>query len=336
MSDGGEVSDVADRVSDRDAAGDDVFAAGCAWIDGEFVPIADARVPILDTGFVRSDLTYDVAAVWDGRFFRLDDHLERLHRGCLRLRLFPPLALGEIREILIGTVQRSGLRDAYVEAIVTRGIPKDGGRDPRVLQPRFYAFAIPYVWLADLEQQERGVALAIARDTLRTPSESIDPTVKNFQWGDLTRALFEAYDKGAAFPVLTDSSDLVTEGAGYNIFALVDGVLYTPASGALHGITRKTVLEIAEDEGLTAIVGDLPVAKLTRAQEVFLTSTAGGVMPAASLDGEPIGQGSPGEVASRLRKRYWELHYDDRYTLPVEYDRPGIEVGGPPAVKLHR
>lgn len=297
----------------------DDFAAGCAWIDGTFVPIADARVPILDTGFARSDLTYDVVAVWDGRFFRLQDHLERLRRGCSRLRLTPPLSWDEIRAVLLGTVERSLLRDAYVEAIVTRGVPSDGGRDPRILQSRFYAFAIPYVWIVDREQQERGVSLAVARETFRTPAESIDPTVKNFQWGDLTRALFEAYDNGALLPVLTDGSGLVTEGAGYNVFAALDGVLYTPAKGALHGITRQTVLEIAAEDGIQTVLGDLSTAMLGDAEEIFLTSTAGGVMPATSLDGAPIGSGLPGPLTSRVRERYWELHYDDRYTTAVDY-----------------
>src|SRR5207247_5915673 len=117
---------------------ENVFAAGCAWIDGEYVPIGEARIPILDVGFVRSDLTYDVVGVWQGRFFRLEDHLDRLERGCRKIRLAPPKSRDELREILIETVRRSGLREAYVEAIVTRGVPAPGERDPRRFQPRFY------------------------------------------------------------------------------------------------------------------------------------------------------------------------------------------------------
>jgi branched-chain amino acid aminotransferase len=309
------------QVSERDADAAGAFASGCAWVEGEFVPIAEARVPILDTGFARSDLTYDVVAVWDGRFFRLDDHLDRLQRGCQRLRLPLPLSPHEMREILIETVRRSMLRYAYVEAIVTRGVPTEGGRDPRLLRPRFYAYAIPYVWIADLEQQEHGVALVIARDTFRTPVDSFDPTVKNFQWGDFVRASFEAYDRGARFPVLTDRAGLVTEGAGYNVFAVVDGVLRTPASGALRGITRQTVLEIAADEGIQAKATDLSVSQFSHADEIFLSSTAGGIMPVATLDGDRVGQNVPGPITSRVRKRYWELHSDARYTLPVDYRR---------------
>ena len=110
-----------------------------------------------------------MVAVWDGRFFRLDDHLDRLFAGCGRIRLTPPLAQPDIREILIGTVRRSGLRDAYVEAIVTRGVPEPGVRDPRRLTPRVYAYAIPYVWIVPSELQPRGTDVVITPGTRRIP-----------------------------------------------------------------------------------------------------------------------------------------------------------------------
>src|SRR5690349_15623904 len=104
---------VQQSVPEADAR-DSPYAAGCAWIEGGYVPIAEARIPILDWGFVRSDLTYDVIAVWRGRFFRLDDRLDRLERGCAKIRLAPPLGRDEMRGILVETVRRAGLRDAYV------------------------------------------------------------------------------------------------------------------------------------------------------------------------------------------------------------------------------
>src|ERR1700694_4619043 len=91
------------------------FIAGCAWIEGDYVPIGEARIPILDVGFVRSDLTYDVVAVWEGRFFRLGAHLARLERGCERIRIVPPVTRNELREIMLQVVRRSGIRNAYVE-----------------------------------------------------------------------------------------------------------------------------------------------------------------------------------------------------------------------------
>src|ERR1700744_2061412 len=116
---------------------------GCAWIEGEYVSIPAARIPTLDVGFVRSDLTYDVVGVWGGRFFRLDDHLDRLQRGCERGRLRSPKSRAQTQEILAGGVARSGLREAYVEPVIPRGVPAPGERDPRRFENRLYAYAIP-------------------------------------------------------------------------------------------------------------------------------------------------------------------------------------------------
>jgi branched-subunit amino acid aminotransferase/4-amino-4-deoxychorismate lyase len=295
------------------------FAAGCAWIDGKYVPIGEASIPILDTGFVRSDLTYDVASVWEGRFFRLDDHLERFFTGCERLRLIPPLTKAEIRSIMVETVRRSGLRDAYVEVIVTRGVPGPGQRDPRLYQPRLYVYAIPYVWIVKPELQARGTDVFVTQNTHRIPTSSVDPTVKNFHWGDFIRGMFEAYDRDAWVPILPDQNGMVTEGPGFNVFAMVDDVLYTPMRGVLEGITRRTAIEIAKDIGIEVIVGEVPVEDLYRSTEMFLTSTAGGVMPVATLDGKPVGTGQPGPVTTKIRDRYWELHTDPRFSHEVDY-----------------
>jgi branched-subunit amino acid aminotransferase/4-amino-4-deoxychorismate lyase len=295
------------------------FAEGCAWIEGEYVPIREARIPILDTGFVRSDLTYDVVGVWHGRFFRLEDHLGRLEAGCAKIRLPLPCTRDEMREIMVEVVRRSGLQEAYVETVVTRGVPAPGERDPRRWTPRLYVYAIPYVWIVRPELQEKGTDVAVV-PTRRIPPDSVDPTVKNFHWGDLVRGLFEAYDRDAWLPVLTDGDGNVTEGPGFNVFALVDGVLHTPETGVLEGITRKTAIEIAQEQGLDVRIGLMPVSLLNEADEIFLTSTAGGVMPVATLDGKPVGSGGPGQVTTAIRDRYWALHDDPRFTLAVEYE----------------
>lgn len=295
-------------------------AQGAAWIDGRAVAIADARMPVLDTGFLRSDATYDVIAVWEGTFFRLDDHLERFERGCRKLRLELPYERDEIAAILHDLVRRADLRSAYVEVICTRGVPPQGSRDPREFENRFIAFAIPYVWMCKPDDPRGGMDAVIARTVRRIPSDSVDPTVKNYHWADLTKGLYEAYDRGARYPILLDHDDNVTEGPGFNVFALIDGTLMTPDSGALQGITRRTVLELAEREGIPAKAAPISEAAFHTAIELFGTSTAGGVMPIISLDGRPLGDGTPGPVTRRLRDRYWEAHKDPRYTSPVEYD----------------
>jgi branched-chain amino acid aminotransferase len=304
------------------------FSHGCAFIDGRFVPIEEAAVPITDTGFTRSDVTYDVVGVWAGSFFRLDDHLARFERSWHSLRMRPPLARAAMREVLIECVARSGLRDAYVEMIVTRGVPQNGDRDPRNFVNRFYAFAIPYVWIAQPAQQLAGLSIVVAGSARRIPPHCVDPTVKNFHWGDLTRGLFEAYDRGAHTAVLLDVDGNVTEGPGFNIFAVESGRLLTPPDGVLEGITRDTVIALAGREGIETLTEQFGVERLRHCDEIFLTTTAGGVMPVTILDGETVGEGVPGGITMMLRERYWAAHADSEWTTAVEYDKPSLRSVG--------
>jgi branched-chain amino acid aminotransferase len=295
------------------------FEAGAAFVDGEYVPIDEARISILDTGFSRSDATYDVVAVWEGAFFRLQDHLERFERSCRELRLEPGQDRQGMGRTLLELVRLTGLRAAYVETICTRGVARAGSRDPRTFENRFFAYAIPYVWLLDPGEIERGMDAIVTRTVRRIPPTSVDPTVKNFHWADLTRGLYEAYDRGARYPILLDHDGNVTEGAGYNLFAVVGERLLTPSSGTLEGITRRTIQEIAEREGIPTESMPLSEDTFRSGTELFATSTAGGVMPIASLDGEPVGDGAIGPVTRRLCDLYWEAHSDPRYITPVDY-----------------
>jgi branched-chain amino acid aminotransferase len=307
------------RVAREPAGAAAGYEDGAAWVDGEIVPVADAKISILDTGFSRSDVTYDVVGVWGGAFFRLDEHLERFERSCRELRLDPGLDREAMADILFALVRRSGLRDAYVETLCTRGASRRGVRDPRTFENRFFAYAIPYVWLLRPEDPDAGMDAVIARSVYRIPEQSVDPTVKNFHWGDLTRALYEAYDRGGHYPVLLDADGNVTEGAGYNVFALIGGRLLTPAHGTLRGITQRTVLELAAAEGVPTETTVIAEATFRAGEELFATTTAGGVMPITSLDGEPVGDGRPGPLTRRLRDLYWAAHEDPRYARPVDY-----------------
>lgn len=291
---------------------------GIAFVEGSYVPIAEARVPILDWGFLHSDATYDVVHVWRGSFFRLQDHVGRFLRGAERLELRVPVDAGDIAAVLGECVRRSRLRDAYVEMICTRGLPRPGSRDPREAHNAFYAFAIPFVWIADQRKQDAGLSLHISSQQRISP-HAVDPTVKNYHWLDFTRGLLDAYERGAETVVLVDPAGNVVEGPGFNLFAVRDGALSTPAEGVLDGITRRTVIELAREEGTTVREELLPAQAVREAEEVFLTSTAGGVIPVSSVDGAPVGDGRPGPVTRGLRDRYWQLHDDPRYATPVEY-----------------
>jgi branched-chain amino acid aminotransferase len=310
---GRETTEQGVKAGDREP-----YADGAAFVDGKFVPVAEARVPILDWGFLRSDATYDVAHVWRGSFFRLEDHLERFERSMQHLRLSPSYGRDEIRDILVECVRLSGLRDAYAELICTRGIPRAGSRDPRECENRFYAFVVPFVWIANLDKQERGLH-AIIGNKQRIAPESVDPTVKNYHWLDLEVGLFEAYDRGGETVILTDAEGNVVEGPGFNVFAVKSGAISTPDRGVLEGITRKTVIELANEHSIQLDVRPVPANELRSADEVFLSSTAGGVIPVTTVDGEAVGDGGPGPVTLLLRDAYWNLHDDPRFLLPVSY-----------------
>jgi branched-chain amino acid aminotransferase len=296
---------------------------GCAYVDGEFVAPEDAKISIFDWGFLHSDATYDVAHVWKGRFFRLDDHLDRFDASCRALRLDPGVGRERQREVMHECVRRAGLDDAYVELLCTRGRPAPGSRDPRTCTNRFMAFAIPFVWIADPAKQRRGIDMVVGSPQ-RIPPSSVDPRVKNYHWLDFVTGLFEAYERDAETVVLTDGAGHVTEGPGFNVFAVFGGPpaprLVTPSCGVLEGISRRTMIELARTAGWTVEERLLGVDELRRADEIFLSSTGGGAIAVARLDGVPIGARPPGTfgpVTAELQSRYWALHEDPRLTEVV-------------------
>ena len=294
------------------------FSAGVAWQRGAYVPIANATVPITDWGFLRSDATYDVVTAWDGSFFRLDAHLERFMRSCARFRLDPGRTPAEITAILSECVRLAGLRNAYVEMLCTRGQPPWGSRDPRQAVNQFYAFAVPYVWIANEEQRARGLHVIVS-DVQRIPPASVDPTAKNYHWNDLTMGLLGALDAGGDTVLLTDAQGNVVEGPGFNVFAVRQGTLVTPREGVLEGITRRTVIEMAATLGIPVEMRALPAGELRSADEAFLSTSGGGVLPVTRVDGHAIGSGQPGAVTQRLRETYWAWHRDPRYSTPIRY-----------------
>ena len=141
------------------------YASGIAFCDGGFVPVDEARIPLLDWGFLRSDAVQDTVSVFHGHFFRLDDHLQRFERNWQRLRMQNPYDAGTVRAILMEAVRRTGLREAYVQMLMTRGRAPIGSRDVRLAQNRFWMFCIPYVWIARPEQKEQGISMHVWRSS---------------------------------------------------------------------------------------------------------------------------------------------------------------------------
>jgi branched-chain amino acid aminotransferase len=296
------------------------YSKGVGLIDGKIVPIAEAKLPITDWGFLRSDVTYDVVHVWKGSFFRLDDHLARFQASMKGLRLSIPLDTQGLKRELTALVRATGLRDAYVSMICTRGALAPGlPRHPKNCINRFYAYVLPFVWVMPEDMQARGAHAIIAK-TPRIPPESVDPTIKNFHWGDLTRAMFEASDAGADIAFLLDGKGNVTEGPGFNVFAIIDGTVVSPDRGALEGITRKSVFELCDELGVPYRIRPLHVSELEGADELLTATTAGGVMPVSRLDGRIYGNDRPGPISAKLRQLYWQKHDEGWHATPIQYD----------------
>jgi branched-chain amino acid aminotransferase len=293
------------------------FDGGCVFIDGAYAPLSEAKVSLFDWGFTRSDATYDVVSAWQGAFFRLDVHMERFFASLEKMRLAIPYSRAELRQILHGCVRAGGLRDSYVAMVCTRGVPPRGARDPRQAQNRFYAYALPFVMIAPREKQLAGIDLHIS-DRQRIAPASVDPTVKNYHWIDLVQSMFDAYDRGRDTSCVVDAQGNVTEGPGFNVFIVKDGVVHTADRGVLEGISRRTAIELCERLGIALRVSPLPVAAVRGADEVFLTSTGGGILPIAKIDGQPLPQ-FPGPITTRLYDAYWALHDEPVYRDAVDY-----------------
>ena len=291
-----------------------IFPKGAAWMNGKFIQLSEARIPVLDWGFLRSDATYDVVHVWKGRFFRLDKHIDRFFQSTEKLRMPCTVSRIDLKKILAGCVERSGLDNAYVEMIQTRGMSPNFERDPRKSEPRFIAFAVPFGWILKPEEFEKGLDVLVSNRRRISPN-SVDSSIKNYHWLDLVSGMFEAYDKGHDTVILTDEENNISEGPGFNIFCVDETGLNTPNKGVLEGITRQTVLDLAKELNVPFQLRPISLETLKSSNEVFATSTAGGIMPITKINGLPIGRGTPGEITRKLHKTYWDKHSDPAWSV---------------------
>ena len=296
------------------------YSAGASWMDVQIIPVSEAKISLFDWGLTRSDITYDVVHVWEGAFFRLDDYLARFMASQAKLRLDVGMGRAEIRDALLELVATSGLKSAYVSMVASRGTPiVPGTRDPRACQNHFYAWAVPFIWAIPEEVVKRGVHISVAEDARRIPANSVDPTVKNYHWGDMTTALFQSLDNGYDTTVLLDHEGLVTEGPGFNIFGVINGVVVTPRAGMLEGISRKTVMEICAELGVPCEARDIPRDVFLDADEVFTATTAGGPVPVTRVNGRILGNDSAGPITAKVLETYWAWHGRADLNTKVNY-----------------
>lgn len=296
------------------------LATGAAWMNGAVMPLAEARLPVNDWGILHSDITYDVVPVWDGGFFRLPDYLARFQASRASLRLDIGMSDDEIRAALHDMVAASGLRAAYVAMVASRGVPLiPGTRDPRECGNHFYAWCVPYIHVMRQDMPPESRTAWIAKSVTRIPESSIDPRVKNYHWGDFTMGLFEAKDNGFETVILLDAEGCVTEGPGFNVFAVKGDRLITSDHGALEGISRRTVLEMAAEHGLTTEIRPLPLDEFMDCDEVFLSTSGGGVLPLTRVDDRVFCNGVAGPVTSALHETYWRWIHTAAYRTEIAY-----------------
>lgn len=296
------------------------LSAGAAWMKGRIMPVGQACIPVTDWGLTHSDITYDVVHAWQGKFFRLDAYLDRFAESLGRLGLSIPQTREDIRNILHEMVGASGLRDSYVSMVASRGQPAiPGSRDPRDCVNHFYAWCVPFIHVFKPDVIARGARLFLPDDVFRIPRESVDPLAKNYHWGDFTKALIAAKEAGYDNTVLADAAGHMTEGPGFNIFMVADGRVLTPASGVLGGITRRTAMEICAGLSIPVEEAHIPVAAFMEADEVFATTTGGGIVPIAAINDRVFSNGAPGEISRRLASEYWKWHDDPAMVEAIRY-----------------
>jgi branched-chain amino acid aminotransferase len=287
---------------------------GAAYLNGEFVSADEAKVSIFDSGFIGGVAVFDTLACWRGGLFKLPQHRARFERSA-HAAMIPLRCCGaELEAVIVETTRRSGLREAYVQAIATRGrrpTPSMPSNEPTLI-----VYAVPYVWLWPREKADSGISVVIP-SIRQWPAAVVDPKIKNFNRMHTHLARLEAERANADDVVLIDDRGLLTESRGSNVFVVRGGALYTPRSGILEGITRQTVFEIAAELGIPAAERDLTPYDLYTAEEAFLCSTAGGIFPIAEVDGRTVGLGGLGPITGRVRERYWERHLSGPDVTPV-------------------
>lgn len=292
---------------------------GIAFSRGSYVPVDEATIPMLDPAFTKSDVVFDAVSVWDGSFFRLDDHFARFRASCDYVRMKPPYTEEEIKEILAHCVDTAGLSRSIVYFMCARGRYGGGAAfgDPRTSRNEFHAYAVPYYWVVPKERVETGAHLWIV-ETRRAPNVSINQRVKSFNRMDLTCGQFQALDNGADQPLLLSTEGYLTEGPGFNVWIVKGDRARTPGDNVLEGITRLTVFDLCREIGISAEDADLKPDDLDDADEAFLSTSGGGIIPFTMVNNRSIGGGEPGPVSCRLRDLYWTKRAQGWHATPVE------------------
>lgn len=280
------------------------------YFNGSFVPEEEARVSIFDRGFLYGDGLFETMRAYRGKVFRLDLHLQRLFHSAKIISLSIPKTLKELEEAVYGTLKENNLKDAYLRLTVSRGEGERGLDLPLSPRPNIIIVAkplspYPKCWY------EEGLRAVVVR--VRREKGSRLSGIKSLNYLPNILAKVEAKEKGADEGIMLNRDGYLTEATVSNIFLISQGRLLTPSleSGALPGITRKAVIELAPTLRLEVSEREIKLSELMEAEEAFLTNSLRGVVPLTQVNGRPIGQGRPGKITRAITQAYSRAVEDD-------------------------
>jgi branched-chain amino acid aminotransferase len=281
------------------------------YVDGKLYSKDEAKVSVFDHGFLYGDGVFEGIRVYDGNVFRLKEHLQRLYASAKTIALEIPMPLDAMLQAVVDTVAANEARDAYVRLVVSRGAG-DLGIDPSNCERPTVVIIVGAIKLYPAELQEQGVTL-ITSSLRRMPLDSVDPRIKSLNYLNNILGKIEAKRAGAHEAVMLNHQGLVAECTADNLFLVVDGVVKTPEliHGALPGITRACVLELAASLGIPTAQCALAMHDVYNADEAFVTGTGAEIVGAVSADGRKIGSGRPGPLTRKLVEAFRSVRTRD-------------------------
>jgi branched-chain amino acid aminotransferase len=277
------------------------------YINGKFYDKADAKISVYDHGLLYGDGVFEGIRVYEGKVFRLREHINRLYDGAKSIRLEIPMNREQMMEAVKSTVSANEKRNGYIRLIVTRGAGYLG-LDPRKASNPQLIIIVDDISLYPPELYENGLEIA-AVTTIRNHPNAVNPRIKSLNYLNNILAQIEAVQAGCFEALMLNHRGEISECTGDNIFLVKNGILKTPPpdAGILEGITRGAVIELARAAGTTVLETALTRYDVYAADECFLTGTAAEVVPVVKCDGRPIGNGKPGPLTKKLREQFLQL-----------------------------
>ncbi|MGQ0570794.1 MAG: branched-chain-amino-acid transaminase [Armatimonadota bacterium] len=274
--------------------------SAAVYVNGRITSREDATVSVYDHGYLYGDGVFEGIRVYGGRVFKLDEHLDRLYDSARHILLDIPLSRQEMRDAIIATVRHSGLQDAYIRPVVSRG-PGDLGIDPKKCAEATVVIIVDGIRLYPKEAYERGLRMVTA--AVRRPApDALNGRIKSLNYLNNILARIEANQAGVEEALMLTPEGYVCECSADNIFMVRNGRVWTPSAhlGLLQGVTRDVVLGLAQELGIGAEERIFTLHDVYAADECFLTGTGAEVAPVVEVDGRQIGDGRPGPITHRL------------------------------------